>query len=192
MTRLDDSSIEPIEDEPGATRHVYPTSAMAGDYLRAAAGLVPTGVLLATVPVSSTAAIVLGSFAAIFAVFGVRTLVRHGTRIEMTGAELRTIGLRRQVILWTELDRMRLAYYSTRKDRHAGWMQLELGAGRFRLRLDSRIDGFDEVVRRAAIAASARGVALNEATTANLEALGVKVPDARLSNGEMPERGERP
>ena len=143
MTHLEDGPIEVVEDNPGTTHHAYPNSAMAGDYLRAAAGLVPTGILLATVPVSSTAAIVLGGFAAIFAVFGARTFVRHGTQIEMTGTELRTIGVRRQVIPWTELDRVRLAYYSTRKDRHGGWMQLELGAGRVRVRLDSRIDGFD-------------------------------------------------
>jgi hypothetical protein len=182
MTGIDDSSVDAIDDEPGATRHIYPASAMAGDYFRAAAGFVPSGVLLATVPVSSVAAVILGSFAAIFAVFGIRTLARHGTRIETTQTELRAIGPRRRAILWTELDRMRLAYYSTRKDRHAGWMQLELGSGRMRVRLDSRIEGFDHVVRRAVIAASARGLPLNEATVANLEAMGVKVPES----GERP------
>ncbi len=186
MTGIDDSTIDTIDDEPGTTRHTYPASAMTGDYLRAAAGLVPSALLLATVPVSSVAAFVLGSFAAIFAVFGIRTLVRHSTRIETTETELRAIGPRRRAILWTELDRMRLAYYSTRKDRHAGWMQLELGAGSVRVRLDSRIEGFEQVVRRAVIAASARGVELNEATAANLEALGVKIPD-----GRVPESGER-
>ena len=45
---------------------------------------------------------------------------------------------------------MKLAYYSTRRDRKSGWMQLELGAGGARVRLDSRIAGFDRLVRRAA------------------------------------------
>ena len=172
------SAIEPIEDEPrGITKHVYPASAMVGDYLRAAAGLVPTGLLFATVPVSPVAGAVLGSFAAIFAVFGLRTALRHGTSLEMSDSELRARGARRGAVPWAELDRLKLAYYSTRRDRSSGWMQLELGAGGRRVRLDSRIDGFDRVVRRAAVAAAARGLELNEATVANLQALGVRLPE---------------
>lgn len=161
----------------GASRHVYPPSAMVGDYVRAAAGLVPAGLLLATVPVSTAAGIVLGGFAAIFAAFGARTALRHGTRIEMTEIELRAEGPRPSVIRWAELDRLRLAYYSTRRDRRSGWMQLDLAAGGTRLRVDSRLDGFDQVVRRAAVVAMARGLELNEATAANLEALGIRVAE---------------
>ncbi len=51
---------------------------------------------------------------------------------------------------------MKLAYYSTRRDRRDGWMQLELRAGASTIRLDSRIDGFAELVERAALAAAAR------------------------------------
>ena len=169
------SPTDAIEDDTaGTTRHVYPASAMIGDYLRAAAGLVPTGLVFATTPVGSVPAVVLGSFAAIFAVFGLRTAFRHGTSLEMTATELRARGAWSGTIAWAELDRMRLAYYSTRRDRASGWMQLEVGAGGRRVRLDSRIGGFDQVVRRAAAAAAARGLELNEATVANLESLGIR------------------
>jgi hypothetical protein len=164
------------EAEPGLSRHLYPASAMRGDYLRAAAGLVPSGVLLATVQVGTVAAVVLGGFAAVFAVFGARTILRHATSIEMTERELHASGPRQASLRWADLDRMRLAYYSTRRDRRAGWMQLELGAGRTRLRLDSRIEGFDELVRHAARVAAANGVEFNEATVANLQAMGIKSP----------------
>jgi hypothetical protein len=83
-------------------------------------------------------------------------------------------GLRRRAIAWAELDRLKLAYYSTRRDRRAGWMQLELAGGSARVTLDSRIDGFDLLVRRAAEAAAVRGIALSEATVANLDSLGVR------------------
>jgi hypothetical protein len=159
----------------GATRHVYPASAMIGDYLRAAAGLVPAGAVFVVAPVGMVATVVLGSFATIFALFGLRTMLRHGSRIEMSDSELREEGIRFRAIAWAELDRMKLAYYSTRRDRKAGWMQLELGAGSARVRLDSRIEGFDQLVRRAAEAAGARSIALNDATLANLEALGIRV-----------------
>jgi hypothetical protein len=173
MTPIDAMDVEPS----GTTKHIYPASAMIGDYLRSAAGLVPTGMLFATVPVGAVAGAVLGGFAAIFAVFGLRTALRHGTSLEMTKTELRARGPWSGTIAWAELDRMKLAYYSTRRDRASGWMQLEVAAGGRRVRLDSRIGGFDQVVRRAAIAAAARGLELNEATVANLQALGVRLPE---------------
>ena len=57
--------------------------------------------------------------------------------------------------------------------------------------LDSRIDGFDQVVRRAAEAAAARGIALNEATVANLEALGDPPAGARSGSDERSAAGRR-
>ena len=167
----------PSGEVADTTRHAYPASAMVGDYLRAAAGLVPVGVVFATLPVGAVAAGVLGSFAAIFAAFGLRTALRHGTSVEMTDSELRASGLWRTTIPWSQLDRFRLAYYSTRRDRKSGWMQLDLGGAGARIRLDSRIAGFDEVVRHAAAVAAAHGLAFNDATAANLEALGIRVPD---------------
>jgi hypothetical protein len=103
--------------------------------------------------------------------------VRHGTRLEMTDSELRAYGARPRTIAWGELDRLKLAYYSTRRDRKSGWMQLELAAGGVHIGLDSRIAGFDQLVRRAAAAAAARGVRVNETTLANLEALGLNLPE---------------
>jgi hypothetical protein len=171
----------PIEgvgkDAAATTRHVYPATAMVGDYLRAAAGLVPTGVVFATEPVGTVAATVLGSFAAVFGIFGLRTVLRHGTSLEMTDTELRAFGVWPCAISWAELDRMKLSYYSTRRDRRSGWMQLELGAGGATVRLDSRIAGFDRLVRRAAEVAAMRDIELNEATLANLEALGIRLPE---------------
>ena len=172
MTQLDTASA--IHSD--MARFSYPTSAMLGDYLRAATGLVPTLLILATVSVGSVAGVVLSGFAAIFGAFAVRTALRHGTSLEMDETELRATGLRRTVIPWDELDRMKLAYYSTRRDRKSGWMQLQLGAGRARLSLDSRLDGFEQVARGAASAAAARGLPLSDATAANLQALGIRAP----------------
>jgi len=100
--------------------------------------------------------VVLGGFAAIFGAFAIRTALRHGTSLEIDEAELRATGLRQATIPWDRLDRMKLAYYSTRRDRKSGWMQLELGAGRARLSLDSRLGGFDRLVRHAATVAAER------------------------------------
>ena len=95
-----------VEGDVGTSRHIYPSSAMVGDYLRAAAGLVPTGVLFATVPISAVPGTILGGFAAIFGVFALRTVMRHGTRLEMTDSELRIHGVSHRTIRWAELDRI--------------------------------------------------------------------------------------
>lgn len=185
--------------------HAYPAAAMIGDYLRAAGGLVPAVLILALSPFTPVAGTLLSCFAAVFLVFGVRTALRHGTRIELTETGIEASGPLRATIRWSELDRLSLAYYSTHRDRVArpqnvrstlglshhstdrdrrgGWMQLRLHAGASTLRLDSRIEGFARLVEHAARAAAARRLPLSAATAANLEALGIWVPTAALGRG---------
>jgi hypothetical protein len=155
------------------TFHAYPTSAMLGDYVRAAAGCLPATAVLLILPVNATAGTVLAGLALLFALFGIRTMLRHASRLEMTESALRATGLLRASIVWQELDRMRLSYYSTRRDRRDGWMQLELRSGSSSINLDSRIGGFAELVERSARAAERRGLSLDAATLANLAVLGV-------------------
>jgi hypothetical protein len=166
------------------TGHVYPTSAMLGDYVRAAAGLFLSSGILATMSTGMIAEFVIGGFAALFALFGARTALRHGTHLEVTETALTASGLLRISILWSELDRLKLSYYSTRRDRRDGWMQLELRSGVSSLRVDSRIEGFAELVGMSARAATRRGLSLDPATSANLLALRVGYRDAALGLGE--------
>jgi hypothetical protein len=157
------------------TRHVYPPSALLGDYLRAAAGFFPTIAVLAIAPVGIVGETMLGGFGALFAVFGIRTALRHCTSIEVTEAFLQSSGLLQTSIWWSKLDQMKLSYYSTRRDGHGGWMQLKLGAGWSTLRVDSRVEGFSELVSASANAAEMRGLSLDPATLANLKALGIEL-----------------
>ncbi|MFZ3237786.1 MAG: hypothetical protein WA417_05565 [Stellaceae bacterium] len=158
------------------TRHVYPISAMVGDYVRAAAGFLPTAAVLAIAPLGPAATAIVAGFAALFAFFGLRTALRHMTPIETSATGVTAVGPLSATVPWADLDRLKLAYYSTRRDRRDGWMQLELRAGASTIRFDSRIDGFNQLVERAALAAAARGVELSAATAGNLEALGIGRP----------------
>jgi hypothetical protein len=161
------------------TRHAYPTPAMLGDYARAVAGLLPIVAIISIAPVGAVEATVLGGFAALFAVFGIRTALRHGSCLELTEGVLRTSGLARTSISLAELDRLKLTYYSTRRDGRSGWMQLELRSGSSTLRLDSRVEGFTKVVEASARAAEAHGLSLNTATLTNLRALGIELRPAK-------------
>jgi hypothetical protein len=156
------------------TRHAYPGSAMIGDYARAGAGVFATGAVLACGQLGPVATGLLAGLLVLFAVFGLRTGLRHATQIEASENGLSASGLLSATIRWAELDRIKLAYYSTRRDRSSGWMQLDLAAGAAAIRLDSRLDGFNQLVERSALAAAARGIAMSPATAANLQALGIK------------------
>lgn len=153
--------------------HRYPASALARDYLRAAAGSI-----LGVMPIALAQPIpiiqyVLAAIAALFALFGIRTLVRQMSRVEVTDAGIRTVGPLGRAIAWDELESVELHYYSTRRDRRGGWLQLKLrGGGGRRLAYDSSLGDFVAVARRAAREAQARGRAIEPATLDNLETLG--------------------
>jgi hypothetical protein len=93
----------------------------------------------------------------------------------VTEAALQSSGLLQASIWWSKLDRMKLSYYSTRRDGRGGWMQLKLGAGWSTLRIDSRVEGFSELVIASAKAAETRGLSLDPATSGNLQALGIEL-----------------
>lgn len=154
----------------------YRREALVGDYLRAGCGGVLTGVPMLFVGESPATLAVLGGLTALFALFGFRTFVRHNTVVTLSPDSVRARGLLGGEIAWRELDQLKLGYYTTRRDRQGGWMQLTLrGSGR-RLKFDSSLEGFDRLVRQAAQAASANGIELSGPTQANLAAMDIAPP----------------
>jgi hypothetical protein len=160
------------------TRHRYPTAALAGDYARAGAGLALTVPPLALLHLNLAVATIFAGLIGLFAVFGGRTLLRQRAVIEMDETAIHSSGPPAVRLEWAALDDLKLAYYATRRDGSAGWMQLALRAGRQRLRLDSRIDGFAAIATRAAEAARRRHIVLNTATANNLASLGITAAPA--------------
>ncbi len=165
--------------------HRYPGAALTADYLRGGGGLLLTAGPLLALPLHWIMAVLFGSCALLFAAFMLRTALRQFTVIEATDQGIASRGpLSGRAIRWDELARLRLTYYSTRRDRERGWMQLTLkGRGRA-LAMDSALDGFDAVADRAAHAAQVRGVEITDATRDNLAALGILAP----SGGSLAER----
>lgn len=155
------------------SRHRYPTAALAGDYARAAAGLALTVSPLVLLHLNAAVATIFAALTALFAVFAGRTLLRQRAVIEMDESAIRSSGPFPVRLAWDALDDLKLAYYATRRDGSGGWMQLALRAGRQRLRLDSRIEGFAAIASRAAEAARRRQLELNTATANNLASLGI-------------------
>lgn len=162
----------------------YRRQALLGDYLRSACGALLTGLPMLFVTGSPATLAILGGLTALFALFGFRTLVRHSTLVVLSPDGVRARGLLGGQIAWRELDQVKLGFYTTRRDRQGGWMQLTLrGKGR-RLKFDSSLEGFDRLVRQAVRAADANSLELSGATVANLASMNVPAPAGAGATGK--------
>jgi hypothetical protein len=156
-------------------RYRYPPGPLLGDYARATAGLVLTGLPPLLLSLSPWVALPLVVAAGLFVLFAARTAQRHVTIIEMDDNGIHARGPLGGSIPWEHLADVRLNYYSTRRDRGLGWMQLRLkgtGAGET-VRLESTLDGFDEIAERVASVARKRGIGMTDTTVSNFLTLGI-------------------
>jgi hypothetical protein len=155
----------------------YPLAVLYADYLRAAFGLVLTAGPLLLLDVAQVLALPLGALGLLFAWFGLRTGLRHFSRVELSGNAIALCGPMSRRVAWNHLAGMKLAYYAPRRSRDDGWMQLTLrGADGCAIQLDSTLAGFDQVLGQASRAARAKALPLDAATHANLAALGLDAP----------------
>jgi hypothetical protein len=159
------------------SHHHYPASALYPDYLRVAFGLTLTAGPLLLLELATVPAWLLGALALVFGWFGLRTGMRQLSSIELSPEALAVHGPLQRRLAWRQLERLKLAYYAPRRARDGGWLQLTLRAAEGRsIRMESSLDGFDQVLRRAVDAASANGLELDPTTEANLAALGLGGP----------------
>lgn len=166
--------------------HRYDSRSVRSDLGRAAMGLVLTAGPLTIIGDSPAARAILGALAVLFLVFGLRTVLRGLTLVHVTehglssdplgGRNWRLPGLAPRQIAWRDIRMVGLRFFSLKRDRSEGWMELSLGNGGGRLRLDSTLDGFKDIVVRAVAAARANGAVLSESTQINLAALGIRAP----------------
>lgn len=162
-------------DPAQTSSHRYPAGALIGDYCRAGIGLLFTlGPLAVTTPLPVVSA-VFGAFGALFLAYGARTVIRHCTVIRLSAKGMETIGPLGTRLAWDDVRGLSLRYFSTRRDRTGGWMQLKVRGGRRAVRIDSMIEGFDAILVRAARAARAQGVTLDESSLENLRLRGVRL-----------------
>lgn len=165
----------------GVSIHRYPMRAIAADYARSGIGLAVTAGPLAAIGFGSVTSYALALAAALFLAHGLRTAFRNAASLEMTGDGLTCRGLRPRRLKWAELRRMKLAFFSMKRWGNKagppdGWMQLTLAGETGSLVVESTLNDFGGVVRCAAEAAKARGLRLDVATRANLQAMGIVLP----------------
>jgi len=108
--------------------------------------------------------------------FFVRTALRQRTHYILGPDTLCADGPAGTLVEWSRLNRLKLSYFSTKRDRSSGWMQLVIGsAGGRAVKVDSSLDGFYDIVERAARAAETTGLELSRTTRVNLRSMGISV-----------------
>lgn len=155
------------------SKHRYPGPILWADYLRAAFGLAITAGPVLLLDLAQVMSLLFAGLAGLFAWFAVRTALRQASWIELTPEAIALRGPIEQTLPWADLRRVKLAYYGPRRARERGWMQLTLRGPDRPIRLDSTVEGFEEIMHHVQDAVVARGLALDPTTSSNFEALGL-------------------
>lgn len=153
----------------------YPRRALIADYSRALIGAALTLGPLTFIKAGSVMVYILAGLGALFFFFGLRTVIRHLTQVEVSAGGVRIAGPIGRAIRWRDLDSLSLQYYSMRRQKLDGWMLLKIKGRGSVVALDSTLEGFDDIVVRAVAAARDNGVELTESTLVNLPAMGIDV-----------------
>lgn len=162
------------------SRHRYPFSALVKDYVKAGLGLAVSATPLFIDGVSAIIFYIFLALTLLLLVFGARTVLRHITLISVSETGVRADGPLGASVDWTDLRELRLRYYSTRRDRERGWMDLRLKGRNRTLRIESTIGGFEHIVRTATERAERRGLELGALTRTNLRAMGITGPEQEM------------
>ncbi len=155
------------------SQHRYHRRDINADYLRAGIGLAACVTPMFFLAPGAIATYVLAVPAAFFALFAARTAVNARLQISMDEDGIEAHGATSKRLEWNALHKVKLSYFSTRRDREAGWMQLKLVGDAGTLTLHSTLEGFEDVCRAAYRAAAVHEMDLTDATARNFAELGL-------------------
>jgi hypothetical protein len=162
-------------------RYRYRSKDLLGDYARAAAGA-----LICLAPVvfvgGNGVTLALAAVGLLFVVFGLRTGLRQATEIVVDDQGVAAMGPLSRRIEWKAVQRVKLSYYATRRDRQGGWMHMTLGGQGGTIRIDSALEGFDDIARRVGRVAIQNGAELSDTTRANFAALDIVLPQTMATD----------
>lgn len=155
------------------TSHRYSPRALNADLLRAGIGLFCCLVPLAAVDFGAVMTLVFAIPAALFAIFGLRTWRHRTVTVHLDADGISTEGPGATSIAWRDLTGLKLSYFSTRRDRESGWMQLKLHAQTGTIALNSALEDFDDICRATFEAARSFDIEMSDASARNFAALGL-------------------
>ncbi|MBI37521.1 MAG: hypothetical protein CL568_08080 [Alphaproteobacteria bacterium] len=151
----------------------YSPSSLNSDMFKGLIGFLICVVPILLVNMMPWIMIILFCSAVLFVVFGGRAWARRYTRIIIDDRGVTMQGFMSAYITWQDLNHLKLSYYSTRRNRKNGWMQLQLKSISQGFTVDSNLYGFEELCKKAYIAATNNDLELTINTRRNLAELGI-------------------
>ena len=155
------------------TIYRYHRRDLKADLLRASLGVAACVTPLFFIAPGSTATYVLAVPAIFFSLFGLRTWLHIRTQVTLDDTAIKMTGWTSGRIAWQNLSSLKLSYFSTRRDREAGWMQLTLCAEHNKIVLHSTLEGFEDICQHAFRVAKARNIEMSDATAENFAVIGL-------------------
>ena len=150
----------------------YSRKSISGDYIRAIIGLVITGGLLLAATKITIFQYIFAAGALLFFGFLIRTFLRQFSSFVVTEQGLKRVGLFKRSLSWDQLNNVTLKYFSTRRDRKAGWYQLTLSDDIVKITIDSELMGFDTVMKICADVVIQKRLTVSETTSENFASSG--------------------
>ena len=170
----------------------YPPRALMGDYVRSGVGLaVGLGVMLSVTPTPAII-VIFGGLTGLFGFFGYRTLQRHVVKVAVTDDEICNAGFRTRTMAWTDLQKLKLRYYGTKRQQRGGdgFMQMTLAGSGASFSYESSLAGFRFIAWRAAKAIRENGGSVDPTSAGNLLAIGLDADGERPPPNEDEESTE--
>jgi hypothetical protein len=154
----------------------YSRRSLIADYLRSGGGLAAGLGGLALAPESSVLVVVCGGLTVLFGWLALRTYRRGRTEIALLEEGIACRDFKERRIAWPDLSAFKLRFYGSRREhenKRGGFMILTLRGPDGKIEVESNLEGFPEVVRRAASAATMGGVPVDPASASYLVDLGI-------------------
>jgi hypothetical protein len=152
----------------------YAPDVLRWEAIKSAIGALICGGIVVGLDPSVWMAVPVGIVGAMFAFYGVQQLRRGGVTVEVDeDAATRIHGVRRTTIPWEKLETFRLHFYAFGRKAQEGTLEVRLGAGGDKIKVDSTIDHFPTLLVHASRVARAQNLRLDPTTVANLDQLGL-------------------
>lgn len=158
--------------------HRYNRTALLLDDLRGMAGLAIFGAPLVFLEPVPWIFVALSAGALIFLLYLGRCVLRHRTVVHSSDKRIEVKALTTTGVDWQDIDRVALKYYSPKRRSGQGWMQLTLSGGVGKIVIDSGLNEFHTLVRRAAQVIRRNRLDVSVATRANFKAMKIDLPAA--------------
>lgn len=156
--------------------HRYPLTSLYTNYLQSLTGIVFLGTPFYFSFGNIWLSPIFGGLTALFVVFGIRTGIRHLSVIESTPESIAIVGPLGRRVAWDDIVKVDLRFFSTSRGKsEKGWMELKICDKSGCVKMESNLQGFEQIVSKAANAGFRNAAEMSQTTMENFTAMGITV-----------------